>query len=74
MRFPVARFRGLHEQFLQRQHLAQVDYAARWAHEQGGTEESILQAGNRYFGDCSPETCERSRQALPRAATNYPHK
>jgi len=70
----VARFRELHEQFLKRQHQAQVDYAARWAHEQGGSEESIRQAGERYFGDCSPEICERIRHALPGAATDRPYK
>lgn len=73
-RVAVARFRRLHEQFREREHQAQVDHAARWAHEQGGTEESIRQAGNRYFGDCSPEICERIRQALPGAATNRPQK
>jgi hypothetical protein len=63
----VARFRELREQFLERQHQAQVDLAAQWAHEHCGTEKSIREAVNRYFGDCSPEICERIRQALPGA-------
>ena len=70
----VARFRELHEQFLQRQHEAQVDYSAQWAHEQGGSEESLRQAGERYFADGSPEIRERIRQALPGAATYRPRK
>jgi hypothetical protein len=73
-RVAVARFRELHEQFLEREHHARVECAARWAYEQGGTEESIRQAGNRYFADCSPGICERIRQALPGATANRPHK
>ena len=70
----VAHFRELHEQFLERQHQAQVSYAARWAHEQGGSEESIRQAGERYFGDCSAEICERIRKAFPLAAKDLPRR
>jgi hypothetical protein len=65
----AVRFRELHQQFLQRADQSRVHCAAQWAHERGGTEESIPQAAMSFFGDCSPRTCARIRRALPGAAT-----
>ena len=73
-RVAVARFRRLHKQYRERQQQAQVDHAAMWAREQGGTEKSVREAALPYFGGCSPEICERIRQAFPDAGTDRPHK
>jgi hypothetical protein len=73
-RVAVAPFRRLHEQYRERNHQEQVDRAARWAHEQGGSEESIREAGLRFLGGRSPEISERIRKALPGAVTNRSRK
>lgn len=63
----VEPFRRLHEQYQERQHQARIEYAGRWAFEQGGSTDSISEAGFRFFCDRSPEMCEHIRLAMPSA-------
>lgn len=64
-RAAVEPFRRLHEQYQERQHQQRVDDAGRWAFEQGGSPKAISEAASRFFGDGSPEMCERIRRAMP---------
>jgi hypothetical protein len=73
-RAAVAPFRRFHERYLEQRRQERVESAARWAHERGGSEESIAEAGLRFFGGRSPEISECIRQALPGAPSNRPRE
>jgi hypothetical protein len=58
-------FGRLHEQAWKRQDQQRIEYAGRWAFEQGSSEEAIRAAAFRFFGYSSPEMCQRIRQSMP---------
>jgi hypothetical protein len=60
-------FHRLHEQAWERRYQERVEYAGRWAFEQGGTDEAVRQASARFFGHSLPEMCERIRRTIPSA-------
>jgi len=64
-RTAVEPFRRLHEQYRKRQHQQRIADAGRRAFEQGGSPKAISEAASRFFGDSSPEICERIRQSMP---------
>jgi len=72
IRLRFAPFRRLHKRYLEQQLQERVERAARWAHEQGGSEDSIAEAGLRCFGGSSPEISECIRQALPGVPSDRP--
>ena len=63
IRLRFAPFRRLHKRYLEQQLQERVERAARWAHEQGGSEDSIAEAGLRS---------ESMRQALPGVPSDRP--
>jgi hypothetical protein len=58
-------FSRLHEQAWDCRHQERIEYAARWAAEQGGGEVAVRAASCRYFGHSLPETCEHIRRCMP---------
>jgi hypothetical protein len=58
-------FSRLHQQAWDRREQERVEYAGQWAAEQGGGEETVRAAASRFFGDNSPEVCERIRACMP---------
>lgn len=56
-------FNRLQREWMERLRQERVVQAARWAFEQGGTEEAIREASERNFGDYS--MCDRIRACMP---------
>lgn len=62
-------FLRLHREAWDREKQQRIERAGRWAAEQGGTDEAVLQASMRFFGNWMPQTCENIRRSMPSTAT-----
>ncbi len=58
-------FSQLHEEDLEREHQKQIEFAGHWAAEQGGTEEMVQQAANRFFGHTQSDLCKSISRSMP---------
>jgi hypothetical protein len=61
----AAPFGRLHKLAWERHYQQQIEYAGRWAFEQGGGEEAVREAANRFMGHALPEMCQRIRRSMP---------